>query len=343
LEKNLQQMKAVAYSIRSFEKEPLALANQKKHDITLISNSLNPQTVVYAEGKEAVLVFTNDDVSAPVIEKLADFGVKYIVTRSTGTDQIDLTAAAELGIKVANIPSYSPHAIAEHSVTLAMALNRKLVETVRAAKSFDFRLDHHVGFNFYGKTVGIVGLGTIGQATAAIYKGMGCKVLGYDIDFKNLTGIIEVSLETLLEQSDVISLHAPLTPETKYLINKRSIALLKKGVMLINTARGGLLNTADVLEALKNEQIGYLGIDVFEGEKGLFFEDHHLDANKNQLLQELMSLENVIITPHQGFLTQEAIQEIAIKTIACLDAWQQKKCVGKACVCAKTCKVKVTA
>ncbi|MVN21614.1 2-hydroxyacid dehydrogenase [Mucilaginibacter arboris] len=321
-------MKAVAYSIRSFEKEPLALANQKKHDLTLISNTLNLQTAFYAEGKDAVLVFTNDDVSAPVIEKLAGFGVKYIVTRSTGTDQIDLNAAASFGIKVANIPSYSPFAIAEQSVALAMALNRKLVETVNQSRNFDFRIDQHIGFNFYGKTVGIIGLGTIGRATAAIYNGLGCTVLGFDVANQALTGIEQVNLEALFKHSDVISLHLPLTPQTKYLVNKETIALMKKGVMLINTARGALINTTDVLGALKNGYIGYLGIDVFEDEKGIFFEDHHADSNRNPLLEELMTLSNVMITPHQGFLTQEALQEIAIKTIAHLNIWQQKKCLG---------------
>lgn len=267
-------MKAVAYSVRSFEKGPLALANQKKHEITLISNPLSEQTAIFAEGKDAVLVFTNDDVSAAVIEKLAGYGVKYIVTRSSGTDQIDLDAAAGFGIKVANVSSYSPHAIAEQSVALAMALNRKLVETVNQARSFNFRIENHIGFNFYGKTVGIIGLGKIGLAAAAIYKGLGCKVLGYDIAVNQVTGLKQVSLKILLEQSDIISLHAPLTPQTKHLIGKTSIALMKGGVMLINTARGGLIQTADVLEGLKSGQIGYLGIDVFKDEKGLFFEDH---------------------------------------------------------------------
>ncbi|MGI4750729.1 MAG: 2-hydroxyacid dehydrogenase [Janthinobacterium lividum] len=336
-------MKAVAYSIRSFEKEPLALANQKTHDITFISNPLNLQTAIYAEGKDAVLIFTNDDASAPVLEKLTGFGVKFLITRSTGTDQIDLNAAARFGIKVANIPSYSPYAIAEQGVALAMALNRKLVETVNQSRNFDFRIDNHVGFNFHGKTVGIVGLGMIGRATAAIYKGLGCEVLGYDVADQVVTGVKQVNLKTLFTQSDIISLHAPLTPQTKYLVDKRSIALMKKGVMLINTARGALINTTDILEALKNGNIGYLGMDVFEDEKGLFFEDHRADTVQNPLLKELMALPNVIITPHQGFLTNEALQEIAAKTINQLNAWQNNKCAGKACVCAKNCRVRMSA
>ncbi|MGI4805447.1 MAG: 2-hydroxyacid dehydrogenase [Janthinobacterium lividum] len=335
-------MKAVAYSIRSFEKEPLALANQKKHDITLISNPLNLQTAIYADGKDAVLVFTNDDASEPVLKKLADFGIKFLLTRSTGTDQIDLNAAARFGIKVANIPSYSPYAIAEQSVALAMALNRKLVETVNQSRNFDFKSDNHVGFNFHGKTVGIIGLGMIGRATAAIYKGLGCEVLGYDVADQTVSGIRQVDLETLFKQADIISLHAPLTPQTKYLVDKRSIALMKKGVMLINTARGALINTTDVLEALKKDHIGYLGIDVFEDENRLFFKDHQTDTFQNLLLKELLALPNVIITPHQGFLTQEALKQIAAKTISSLDAWQQNKCVGKTCVCAKNSMIKLT-
>ncbi|MGI4020347.1 MAG: NAD(P)-dependent oxidoreductase, partial [Janthinobacterium lividum] len=231
------------------------------------------------------------------------------------------------------IPSYSPQAIAEQSVALAMALSRKLVETVNQSRNFDFRVEGHVGFNFYGKTVGLVGLGTIGRATAAIYQGLGCKVLGYDIADQAIAGIKQVSLETLFRQADIISLHAPLSPQTRNLVDKRSIAWMKKGVMLINTARGALINTAEVLEGLQSGQIGYLGMDVFEDEKGLFFEDHHADTNKHPLLKELMTMPNVMITPHQGFLTHEALQEIATKIISNLNAWQQNKCMDHICAC----------
>lgn len=332
-------MKAVAYSIKPFEKEYLAKANQKKHEITLISNPLSQDTAVYAEGKDAVIVFTNDDVSAPVIEKLAALGVKFILTRSSGTDHIDKDAAAKNAIKIANVPSYSPQAIAEHAVAMAFALNRQIVKADHQSHDFDFRNDELIGFNFSGKTVGVIGLGSTGQAVALIYHGLGCHVIGYDPAFaKNLRHVKQVSLEYLLKSSDIISLHLPLTPETQSFIKKDTLDQMKKGVMLINTSRGTLINTADVLSAVENRKIAYLGLDVYEFEKGLFYEDHKKDPLKDPVLQRLMSHPNVLITPHQAYLTKEALQEIADQTIKNMDLWQQHKCVGKACACSKDCK-----
>ncbi len=334
-------MKVVAYSIKPFEKEFLAKANQKKHDITLISNSLSLATAAYAQGKDAVVIFTNDDASAPVIDKLADMGIKYIATRSAGTDQIDKPAAARRGIKLANVPVYSPQAIAEHTVALAMALNRRLTVANEHSHHFDFKLDELIGFNFYGKTVGLIGLGHIGLATAAIFTGLGCKVIGYDIaPPANAGNITFTSLDEVLETSDIISLHAPLTPDTYHVINAEAVSKMKPGVMLLNTSRGGLIDTPAVLKALESGEIGYLGIDVYENEKGLFFLDHSNDAYKDELLQKLMALPNVIVTPHQAFLTNEALQQIADQTIRNLDLWQQNKCTEHACACANNCKDK---
>ncbi|MBK0379608.1 2-hydroxyacid dehydrogenase [Mucilaginibacter segetis] len=332
-------MKAVAFSIKPFEKEYLAKANQKKHDITLISNPLSIDTALYASGKDAVIVFTNDDVSAPVVEKLACLGVRYIVTRSAGTDHIDKAAAAAFGIKLASVPSYSPQAIAEHAVALAFALNRQIVKADHHAHDFDFRNDDLVGFNFAGKTVGIIGMGNTGQATASIYHGLGCQLIAYDEKFpRNFRYVKPVSLEQLYRQSDIISIHVPLTDETRYLINSASLQLMKPGVMLINTSRGQLLQTADVLAALEERKIGYLGLDVYEFEKGLFFENHSNDPVKDSLLLQLLQHVNVLVTPHQAYLTKEALQQIADQTIRSLDLWQQNKCVGKSCACGQICK-----
>ncbi len=337
-------MKVVAYSTKEFEKEFLALANHRKHEITLISNPLSTETAIYAKGKEAVLVFTNDDVSASVIDKLGDLGIKYIATRSVATDHIDIEAAGKRNIKLANVPSHSPQATAEYAVMLALSLSRKLVPTVNSSKEFDFRIDQHIGFNFYGKTTGIIGLGHVGKATAKIFKGLGCKVLGHDINFpSDLRGVEQRSLDQLLEASDVISLHVPLTPETKYMINQHSISKMKDGVMLINTGRGGIIKTSDLPRALKSGKIAYLGLDVYEFEKGLFFTDHREDSVKDPLLAELMSFPNVIISPHQAFLTIEALQEIANQTIRNLDSWQADKCAGEACACAVSCRGDVDA
>lgn len=317
-------MKAVAYSIKPFEKAFLAKANNKKHDITLISNALSLTSASYAAGKEAVIVFTNDDVSEQVINKLAALGVNYIATRSVGMDHIDADAAQHHQIKLANVPAYSPQAIAEHTVALALALSRCLKVSNQNSGKFDFRLDPLIGFNFSGKTVGLIGLGNIGQAAARIFNGLGCRVIGYDVDFPGyLVNIKSVSLDELYSTADVISLHVPLTPSTKFMINEDSISRMKKGVMLINTARGALLKTEHVLAALKNGQLGYLGSDVYEFEKNLFFEDHIKDTKKDPMLEELMALPNVIITPHQAFLTREALQQIADQTIRNLDTWEQ--------------------
>jgi D-lactate dehydrogenase len=313
-------MKAVAYSIKSFEREFLAKANHKKHDITLISNSLSTETIAYAEGKEAVIVFTNDDVSAGVIDKLAALGIKYIITRSTGTDQIDKEAAARHNIQIANVPSYSPQAIAEHAVALAFALNRHLIVANFQSHNFDFRSEELVGFNFFGKTVGLIGLGNTGLAAAKIFNGIGCKVIAYDPFFpKNAEQVTAATLPDLLSLADVISLHLPLTPDTRHLINQHTLQQMKTGVMLINTSRGALINTTALFAALDSGKIGYLGMDVYEHEQDLFFENHENDKKKDPLLQRLLNYDNVIITPHQAYLTKEALQEIADQTIKNLD------------------------
>ncbi|MBS1520254.1 MAG: 2-hydroxyacid dehydrogenase [Bacteroidetes bacterium] len=334
-------MKVVAYSINPFEKEFLIRANQKKHDITLISNALSVETAAYAKGKDAVLVFTNDDVSENVIDKLAGMGVKFIATRSKGTDHINKKAAEKRGIKLANVPTYSPQAIAEHTVALALALGRHLIKANERTHDFDFRLNDLIGFNFNGKTVGIIGLGEVGLATANIFRGLGCKVIGHDILLpKNVIDIEIVELGELCRQADIISLHLPVTEQTHHIVNKDTIRLMKPNVMLLNTSRGGLIDTKEVLNALENGKIGYLGLDVYEFEQGLFFEDHEHDKHKDALLKKLIAYPNVLVTPHQAFLTREALQQIANQTIKNLDLWQEEKCVGDACACDKDCGTK---
>lgn len=317
-------MKAIFYSTKEIEKSLLVKANKKKHEITFVADALKADTACKAAGNDAVVVFTNDEVMAPVVHKLAALGIKYIVTRSVGTDHIDKAAAEQNGIKVSNIPTYSPQAIAEHAVALAMALSRHLVLANHRCHQYNFSLNGLTGFNFYGKTVGLMGLGHIGTATAAIFNGLGCKVLGYDVKPQNVDNVKMVSLETLYKASDIISLHAPLTAETKHIINAAAIRKMKNGVMIINTARGGLIKTSDALAGLKRKKIGYLGLDVYEFEKGLFFEDHEVDQVRDPLLSELMSHQNVLISPHQAFLTQEALQEIAAQTIKILNRWARK-------------------
>jgi D-lactate dehydrogenase len=331
-------MKVVAYSVREFEKEFVALANHKQHDITLISNTLNLETALYAQGKEAVVVSSQDYLTEEVIEKLADFGIKYITTRSVSTDHIDRLAAGRRNIKLANVPSYSPAAVSEYALMLALSLGRRIIPTANSSKEFDFRIDQHIGFNFRGKTVGIVGLGAIGKATASVFSSLGCKILGHDIiEYPNLDGIEQVSFGKLLEESDIISLHIPLTSVTKHIINRQSISKMKTEVMLINTSRGGLIKSADLLRALHSGQIGWLGLDGYEFEKDMFYSDHRHDLVKDPIMEELLSFPNVIISPHQAFLTKESLQEIANLVIRNLDNWQAGKCSGKACICADGC------
>ena len=331
-------MKVVAYSVKEFEKEFVARANQKQHDITLISNSLSLETAIYAQGKEAVLVSIYDDLSEPVIDKLANMGIKYINTRSVSSDHIDKHAAGNRNIKLANVPFYSPAAIAEYTLMLALSLSRKIISTANSSREFDFRIDQHIGFNFLGKTVGIIGLGVVGKATASAFNGLGCKVLGHDIKpDSSQSHIEEVGLERLLEESDIISLHLPLNQETKHIINQKSIAKMKDGVMLLNTSRGPLIKASDLPKALNSGKIAYLGLDGYEFEKGLFYSDHRKDHVDDPLLEEIISHPNVIISPHQAFLTKEALQEIANLIIKNLDNWHAGKCSGKACICVNEC------
>jgi D-lactate dehydrogenase len=331
-------MKVVAYSVREFEKEFVARANHKQHDITLISNSLNLETASYAQGKEAVVVSSQDDLTEEVIDKLADLGIKYITTRSVSTDHIDRLAAGRRNIKLANVPSYSSAAVSEYTIMLALSLGKRIIPTANSSKEFDFRIDQHIGFNFRGKTIGIIGLGAIGKATALVFKIMGCKILGHDvIEDPKLDGIEQVSFEELLEQSDIISLHIPLNSVTKHIINMQSISKMKTGVMLINTSRGGLINSADLLRGLHSGKIGWLGLDGYEFEQGMFYSDHSHDLVKDPIMKELLSFPNVIISPHQAFLTKETLQEIANLVIQNLDNWEAGKCSGKACICADGC------
>ena len=318
-------MHVIAYSVSSFEIEYLENANSMKHEIILKSEPLSLESAALAKGADAVIIFTSDDASEPVINALADLGIKYIVTRSTGTDHIDLKAAEKRGIKVANVPSYSPQAIAEQAVMLALALSRKLIDTSKLVETYNFTIEKHVGFNFYGKTVGLIGLGSIGKAAAEIFKGLGCRVIAFDVDQEiEMAPIERVSLNALLEQSDIISLHAPLNESTRHLINQETMSQMKDRVMLLNTSRGALIKSEDLLAKLEEGKIGYLGLDVYEFEKGLFFEDHSKDTDKDSLLQKLINHKNVIITPHQGFLTQEALREIAQITMENIDAWEKE-------------------
>jgi D-lactate dehydrogenase len=322
-------MKIIIYSTKDFERNYLLKANRINHELTCVDEALNLKTAELAKGHDAAVVFTGDDVSTTVIDKLHEAGVKYIAIRAVGYDNIDIKRANELGIKVANVPVYSPYAIAEHAVALMLALSRKLILANIQVHHHNFTVGNIVGFDLHKKTVGIIGTGRIGGVTAGILHGFGCRLLGYDIkENKELSkqyGLQYVHLKTLCQESDIISIHTPLNAATKYLINKQLIEEMKQGVMLINTARGAIMNTQHVIEALESGKLGYLGTDVYENEKGIFFYDYSKNRIHDEMLKKLMSFPNVIVTPHQAFATQEALTNIADTTFYNLDCWSQYK------------------
>ena len=318
-------MKTLVYSVHGFDKPFLEAAAKDKHELYFTEQSLNLDTTELAKGYEAVALFTSDNASSAVLQKLYDNGVKFIALRSVGYDHVDLAKAKQLNIKVANVPAYSPYAIAEHAVALLMALNRKLILGQQLMQTGDYRLDQLKGFDLHGKKVGIVGTGKIGTAFAKIMHGFGCNLLGYDVEINNQlikdTKIKYTSLEDLCKRSDVISVNCPLNTATKYMFNKNVFEHMKKGVIFINTARGGVVNTIDLIEALDKEIVAAAGLDVYEYEKPIFFYDHTNKAVNDELFQKLRSYQNMLITGHQAFLTNEALQGIANTTVANLDAW----------------------
>ena len=323
-------MKIAIYSAHKFELEQVQKANADKHEIKFIDTYLSTDTVVLAKDHDCVALFANDDASATVLEQLKKVGIKYIALRSAGYNHVDIQKAKELGLKVANVPEYSPYSVAEHAITLMLTLNRKIIRANSRIKELNFSLNGLTGFDMNGKTVGIVGTGKIGQVVAKILHGFGCKLLAYDIlPNQQLIDQYQVhytNIDELCQQADIITLHVPLNDHTKYIIDEPQIANMKKGVMLVNTSRGALLNTKAVIKALKTRHIGYLGLDVYEEEKGLFFEDHSdEDILQDDVIARLLTFKNVLITSHQAFLTETALQNIADTTIYNIDCWAEGK------------------
>jgi len=321
-------MKTIIYSARKFEKDFIESANADKHELEFIELSLNTQTARLAAGAEAISIFVNDDASENVLKELSAVGVKFIALRSAGYNHVDLDIAKQLGIKVARVPSYSPYAVAEHTVALMLTLNRKLIRANSRVHDLNFSLEGLTGFDMNGKTVGIIGTGQIGGLVAKILNGFGCKILAVDtFEDSTLTekyGLVYTDDNTLYKEADIITLHAPLVPETLHIINEESISKMKRNVMLINTSRGALVNTKDVVAGLKTGQIGYLGLDVYEEESGLFFTDHSDDILQDDIIARLLTFPNVLITSHQAFLTDTALKNIAATTIYNLNYFEQQ-------------------
>lgn len=321
-------MKIFVYSTHHFERSFLEKAANQKHELIFSAYALEADTAKLAHGCTAVVAFTADDLSAKVLDELYFHGIRYIALRSVGFDHVDLIKAKQLGIKIANVPNYSPYATAEHAVTLLLALNRKLLIGQKLMTRNDFSMDDLVSFDLHQKTIGIVGVGKIGGAFATIMNGFGCQLLGNDPlvnkELQLKTAITYTDLEDLCQQSDVISIHCPLNPETRYLFNKPLFEKMKKGVLLINTARGSIINTIDLLTALDSEIVAGAGLDVYENEKGIFFRNHLNTVIVDPLFDKLRNQQNVIITGHQAFLTKEALTDIAQTTFHNINLWEQR-------------------
>ncbi|MGG2397342.1 2-hydroxyacid dehydrogenase [Pseudomonas sp. SH1-B] len=318
-------MRICLFSSKPYDRESfLAASCPSDWQLHFHEARLTPDSLALAAGSEVVCAFINDDLSAPVLEGLAAAGTRLIALRSAGYNHVDLHAAQRLGLPVVRVPAYSPHAVAEHAAALVLALNRRIHRAFNRTRDGDFSLHGLTGFDLHGKTVGVIGGGKIGQTFARIMHGFGCQVLIYDpfpISGLDTLGARRAELDELISDSDILSLHCPLTEASYHLIDAARLAQMKHGVMLINTGRGALVDAPALIDALKSGQLGYLGLDVYEEESELFFEDHSDRPLQDDTLARLLTFPNVIITAHQAFLTREALGAIARTTLDNIAAW----------------------
>lgn len=322
-------MKTAVFSARPYDKSMLTHANAEagaRHALRFLDDRLTPSTAALAAGCDAVCVFVNDMLDAEVLALLERQGTRLVATRSTGYNHIDVAAAARLGIAVVRVTDYSPYSVAEFAVGLLLAVNRKIARASARTRDGNFDLNGLMGFDLHGKTVGVVGTGKIGTIFARILAGFGCTVVGHDRypapAFEALGGRY-VGIDELLECSDVVSLHCPLTDETRHIVNAAALARAKRGSILVNTSRGGLVDTEAAIAALKTGQLGGLAIDVYEQEASLFFQDLSATIITDDVIQRLVSFPNVIVTGHQAFFTEEAIGQIMRTTIESLTAFEE--------------------
>lgn len=318
-------MRVAVFSSKPYDREYLgAAAATVGQQLTFFEPRLVPETAVLAKDFPAVCAFVNDQLTAPVLKQIHQGGTRFIALRCAGFNQVDLAACAELEIQVARVPAYSPYAVAEHTVGLILMLNRKFHKAYQRVRDGNFSLDQLLGFDLHGKTVGIVGTGKIGAIVANILHGFGCRLLMHDRTPDACGKLGEyVPLPSLLEQSEIVTLHCPLMPETRHMINAKSLATMKPGAMLINTSRGGLVDTRAVIEALKSGQLGYLGLDVYEEEADLFFDDHSHEILRDDVFARLLTFPNVVVTSHQAFFTRNALEEIARVTMQNLGEFER--------------------
>ncbi|KGD81135.1 D-lactate dehydrogenase [Pantoea sp. PNA 14-12] len=312
-------MKIAVYSTKHYDQKYFEQVNkQYGFDLVFYDFLLSESTAKTAVDCDAVCLFVNDDGSRPVLEELAELGVKFIALRCAGFNNVDLKAAAELGLEVVRVPAYSPEAVAEHAVGLMMTLNRRIHRAYQRTRDANFSLDGLTGFNMHNKTAGIIGTGKIGIATLRILKGFGMRLLAFDpypSEQALSLGAEYVDLKTLFAESHVITLHCPLTPENHHLLNANAFAQMRDGVMIINTSRGGLIDSQAAIDALKQQKIGALGMDVYENERDLFFEDKSNDVIQDDIFRRLSACHNVLFTGHQAFLTAEALTAISETTL----------------------------
>ena len=325
-------MRVAVFSTHEFDRRFFDEANGRhQQQLHYFEARLTPATAALAHGYPAVCAFVNDQLNADVLRALTSGGTKLIALRSAGFNHIDVAAARDLGLTVARVPAYSPHAVAEHTVALILTLNRKIHRAHARVREGNFVLDGLLGFDMHGRTAGIVGTGRIGTVVARILLGFGCRVVAYDVhpsDECAALGVSYVTLDEVWAESDIVTLHSPLTPETRHLIDEQAIARMKRGVMIINTGRGALVDTAALIAGLKSGHIGYLGLDVYEEEEQLFFRDLSSEVLQDDVFARLLTFPNVVVTAHQAFFTREALRGISETTLGNISAFEQGRRSG---------------
>lgn len=319
-------MKVACFSTKPYDERFLAAASREfEHEFIFLEHRLDASTVVLADGCDAICAFVNDTLDGSVLQRISEIGIGLLAMRCAGVNNVDLDAAARFGVRVVRVPRYSPHAVAEHTIGLVLTLNRKIHKAYNRVRENNFSIDGFLGFDLHGRTFGVIGTGAIGGTLAAIVAGFGCRVLLYDPypseDAKKVGEYVD--LNQLLAESDLVSLQCPLTPETHHLIDAERLSKMKRGAMLVNTSRGGLVDTSAAIEGLKSGQLGGFALDVYEEESGVFFEDLSQQVMQDDVLSRLMTFPNVLITSHQAFFTREALETIAETTLQSIDAFSR--------------------
>jgi D-lactate dehydrogenase len=332
LPRGTRPMRVAFFNTHRFDREFFDAANAAcDHQLHYIDARLTRQTSALAQGYPAVCAFVNDQLDSAVLNDLHSGGTRMIALRSAGFNHVDLSKARQLGFTVSRVPAYSPHAVAEHTVALILTLNRKIHRAYARVREGNFALDGLLGFDLHGRTVGVVGTGKIGTLVARMLIGFGCRVVAFDTRLNReceAMGVGYVTLDALWAQSDIVTLHTPLTDQTRHIVNAAAIGRMKPGVMIINTGRGALVDTAALIDGFKSGRIGYLGLDVYEEEEALFFQDLSSDVIQDDVFARLLTFPNVIVTAHQAFFTRDALRAISETTLHNLSAFEQGKRSG---------------